>query len=421
MIVAATSGVGAFGGSDSSVQNGIRTLRSTPSCALSAMIAVVFLTACNDDATRPDANAVILAISPDSVFIGDAPRTLVVTGVRFPDDAVAEWNGVPRQTRVLSSTSLEVDIESADVAMIDSAEVTIRVGADVTKPFVVRVVSAPSFSCAQPGTTHTGQSTGTWALEDSPHHVAGTVTGSVNVEAGALVCAAPGAMLHLSELTAAGSPTLPIRFTATDSTAPWFGMVMSELYPPVSRLEHVVIEHTLSAAVWARQLEIRHAILRRACIACDGSYGAISGGGDASLIAEDVEIIGSGSHGIHWDHKATMELVDVRIIDSERIGLHLTAGSHWPTNIRALSGVRISGSGSYPILLAAEHLETALAAINPDSLTGNAIDAIAVRGRGMSGGGIGGTVADGVTVHLSVRVTATGSTESSRFFLVRPF
>jgi hypothetical protein len=62
---------------------------------------------------------------PASVPPGNKAFTLVVNGAGFSADAVLKWNGSPRVTQVLSSSSLTAKIKAADVLHFGTASVTV--------------------------------------------------------------------------------------------------------------------------------------------------------------------------------------------------------------------------------------------------------------------------------------------------------
>ena len=62
---------------------------------------------------------------PASTAPGSSGFTLTVSGTGFASGAVLDWNGSPRTTTVLSSSSLQASISSTDVAHVGTASVTV--------------------------------------------------------------------------------------------------------------------------------------------------------------------------------------------------------------------------------------------------------------------------------------------------------
>jgi hypothetical protein len=62
---------------------------------------------------------------PASAAPGSAAFTLTVSGTGFASGAVLDWNGSPRTTTFLSSSSLQASISSTDVAHVVTASVTV--------------------------------------------------------------------------------------------------------------------------------------------------------------------------------------------------------------------------------------------------------------------------------------------------------
>jgi FG-GAP-like repeat/Abnormal spindle-like microcephaly-assoc'd, ASPM-SPD-2-Hydin len=62
---------------------------------------------------------------PASAAPGSKGFTLTINGAGFESDAVVNWNGSPRATSVLSSTSVQAIINAADVAKAGTASVTV--------------------------------------------------------------------------------------------------------------------------------------------------------------------------------------------------------------------------------------------------------------------------------------------------------
>jgi hypothetical protein len=136
--------------------------------------------------------------------------------------------------------------------------------------------------CAERGTSHSGAITAsaTWAPEDGPHHVSGTITigsptqpATLTILPGAVVCLAASAAITTSfgtpgqntggVLLAAGTATAPITFTANVRAEPWDGITISELNPPgKSHVSHAVVEHASQGITGRGPIDIEHAVIR---------------------------------------------------------------------------------------------------------------------------------------------------------------
>ena len=65
------------------------------------------------------------SLNPNSAQAGGAAFTLTVTGTGFISSSTVQWNGSPRTTTFVSSTSLQAAITAADIATNGTASVTV--------------------------------------------------------------------------------------------------------------------------------------------------------------------------------------------------------------------------------------------------------------------------------------------------------
>ena len=86
----------------------------------------------------------ITGASPSTATVGGAAFTLTVNGSTFLDGAVVQWNGQDRATTRLSSSSLQADIPSSDIAQAGTAQLTVSNPGEsgVSAPFGLPVVPA---------------------------------------------------------------------------------------------------------------------------------------------------------------------------------------------------------------------------------------------------------------------------------------
>lgn len=195
------------------------------------------------------------------------------------------------------------------------------------------------------GTTHTGNISAaeTWTAAGSPHEVPGdiSVNAALTIEACATVLIGDDHNITVRQtgsLTAAGLPGLPVTFDALVAGASW---------------------STLSATGGGK---------------ISLAYTDLKGGGDPvntlpSLYGE-LDIAGSAGpaeNTLHVDH--------VTITGSESQGVNLHDGGGFDASSTALT---ITGSAGAPIVTFARLLGT----IPPGTYTGNAEDAILIRGTG---------------------------------------
>jgi Cellulase (glycosyl hydrolase family 5) len=94
-------------------------------CAL----AVEILNGCggSNSTSTPNPNPVptVSSVTPASGFAGDAAFTLTVTGANFVTSSMVQWNGSPRTTTFVASSSLQAAITATDVATPSTATVTV--------------------------------------------------------------------------------------------------------------------------------------------------------------------------------------------------------------------------------------------------------------------------------------------------------
>jgi FG-GAP-like repeat/Abnormal spindle-like microcephaly-assoc'd, ASPM-SPD-2-Hydin len=88
---------------------------------------------------------------PASIKPGHKGFTLSVNGMGFASTAVLNWNGSPRATSVLSSSSLQAAINAADVAKPGTASVTVVNPGRVASNAVFFPIRKPSKSIAMAG------------------------------------------------------------------------------------------------------------------------------------------------------------------------------------------------------------------------------------------------------------------------------
>lgn len=74
----------------------------------------------------PAANApTITLLNPGSAIAGGTAFTLTVTGTNFVASSTVQWNGSPRTTTFISSTSLQAAVNAADIAGVGTSSITV--------------------------------------------------------------------------------------------------------------------------------------------------------------------------------------------------------------------------------------------------------------------------------------------------------
>jgi hypothetical protein len=105
-------------------------LSPTPLASLFSLLVLVWISGCNGSSSTqqpPPSNPVpsVTAVSPTSAPAGSAAFTLTVTGSNFTSSSVVLWNGSPRTTTFVSSTSLQAAITAPDIATVGTVMVTV--------------------------------------------------------------------------------------------------------------------------------------------------------------------------------------------------------------------------------------------------------------------------------------------------------
>jgi hypothetical protein len=240
------------------------------------------------------------------------------------------------------------------------------------------------------GTEHSGVigAPAVWRAADGPHLVVGRVqVDLLTIEAGALVCGAPGGEIWLGgtgALTAIGREDAPIIFTAQDSLQPWRGISAGSV-----RLAHALVEHGLVGVGEADSVLIDHSVLRQiqgaavsvggllshislvestvdsVCLTAEPCAAVSAVGRGATLHFEESVVRSSGGDGVRVSTigsgpASRLTLVGGAIEGSRGIGL-VTGG--YTSAHHIVRPVRITGGASYPVRvhlrLAADHLVTA--------------------------------------------------------------
>jgi hypothetical protein len=176
---------------------------------------------------------------PIGIFISAVPTTLLEVHDTIVLSAGAYEKGGAIIEGAVKWTSLDpaVAVVSTKGQVIGKApgHTTVRATAgafsmDVQITVKPRTAVPPANTvCAGSGPRHFGYvGSETWKAKDNPHFIRDTLrVGSLTIEAGALICAFPGARIIVpdtSQLIAVGTAAQPIRFIPTDATIGWTGI-----------------------------------------------------------------------------------------------------------------------------------------------------------------------------------------------------
>lgn len=264
-------------------------------------------------------------------------------------------------------------------------------------------------ACSGSGTSHGGTlaTDATWAKADNPHTLTSNVyvdNAALTVEAGAVVCGAPGATLTFqngARLQARGTTTDTILFTELYPDSTWGGIQLTGAPADTSYITDAVVEHT--DAFWgAIQGEETHPVvmdgttvrqsrqagvrllapgsrISRSRIHTTGTEGVWAGD---SVTVENTTVTGAGSTGVYVRGYGA-RLRSVRIEGSGAVGLEVEydAWNSWYGSLAEATGVRITGGATHPLQVPISAF--ALLAPMPadqDSLLGNAVDEIVIQG-----------------------------------------
>lgn len=99
------------------------------SAAPLGLLLLVLVAASRIDDPRADAktpDAVVNALTPDSIQAGSPDFTLTVRGGFFTKSSIVQWNGQPRPTEFRSDSLLQARVYAADAGAVGSAYVTVR-------------------------------------------------------------------------------------------------------------------------------------------------------------------------------------------------------------------------------------------------------------------------------------------------------
>ena len=196
-----------------------------------------------------------------------------------------------------------------------------------------------------------------WRKADSPHQVTTiiTITGTLVLETGTIVCAAPNAQLIATPTTAGGGIIVargtasdPIRFLAADPVHPWKGMVLGTIGGPeasdTSIFRHVTIENSQSGITAYAPVVVDSSRFRQ----ISGRAIAINYSSINSRVTNSV-IDTAGSDSASAVQLATGKFEGNTVRGSRGVGVELLQGSFGfppPT----LGSVHILGSASFGLL-----------------------------------------------------------------------
>ena len=146
---------------------------------------------------------VVSSITPSTLAIGN-PAVITVTGTGFEANSTGLWNGSPRPTTVISSTSVQITLTAADVQSFGTGQITVSNPGPggSTAPAVTLVVLAPlTVTAVTPSSVQAGSPaqnlavTGTGFVTGSVVSMDGTALPTTVAGATSLAAAVPASLL----------------------------------------------------------------------------------------------------------------------------------------------------------------------------------------------------------------------------------
>jgi len=97
------------------------------------LLVTLFLLGCGSPAGNHDplrvgtfVNPAISSLTPNSVPVDSVPFTLTINGSDFGSDAIVFWNGIPLNTRVISSMQLIAQLQPINLQFAGMVPVYVR-------------------------------------------------------------------------------------------------------------------------------------------------------------------------------------------------------------------------------------------------------------------------------------------------------
>ncbi len=170
-------------------------------------IPVTYTVAQGDPAT---ATPSIVSASPNSAVVGGASFTLTLTGFNFAPSSVVMWNGQPRATTYVSSTSLSVLINASDLASIEQAYITVsnaQGGGGLSSSLAFPVTApVPTIAAVSPASAATGGSPFVLTVTGTGFDSSAQVTWNGSVRSTSYLSSTKvTAQITAADLTAAGA------------------------------------------------------------------------------------------------------------------------------------------------------------------------------------------------------------------------
>jgi hypothetical protein len=213
----------------------------------------------------------LASIAPNALVAGSPAFTLTLTGSNFISTSTVLWNGSPRTTNFVSSTSLQAAISAADIATVGAAAVTVSNptpggGTSAAVNFIIQtppptitlmtpssaVAGSPSFTVAVTGTRFEASSVVNW--NGSPR----TTTFISNTSLQAAISAQDITAIGTAKVTVVnpiadgGSSTPSAFFVGQGGSSDYAFAVVTQpaqdiVYDPVSNLFYLSVANSSSA------------------------------------------------------------------------------------------------------------------------------------------------------------------------------
>ncbi len=190
--------------------------------------------------SQPNPVPVLSGLEPSFTVSGGTAFSLTVKGTSFTPGAVVQWNGQPRQTDFINSTTLAAQITAADIASAGSALITVINPApgggesnsltfQINPPNPVPVISvlvpasaaagSPAFTLTVNGTSFVNGSVAQWNGSPRPTSFAGSTQLTVSISA-ADVATIGTAEVRIFNPAPGGGLSNPVTFTISPQPNP---------------------------------------------------------------------------------------------------------------------------------------------------------------------------------------------------------
>ncbi len=212
----------------------------------------------------------LTSLSPSAVVGGSAAFTLTVTGSNFVSTSAVQWNGSPRTTTFVSSTSLQAAISASDIATPGTATVTVfnpTPGGGTSAPatFIIQTppptitLMAPSsaiaggaaFTVAISGTKFEASSVVNWNGSPRTTTFVSATSLQANITAGDIAAIGTAKVTVVNPIADGGSSSPSSFFVGTSGGSNFAFTIVNQraqdiVYDPVSNLFYLAVSDLAS-------------------------------------------------------------------------------------------------------------------------------------------------------------------------------